>query len=189
MTGLSFEEQDENSKALSVKRVWPKSITKQEQDFLFRYAITDDIVLAARQAEYPEGKVGWIGKKIMSRTDCKLELIKLKDELGKPTEILEEDLVREFKIIAEANIQDYLDEFGEVKPLDEIDPMKAKAIKGYKKTINPKTGVITIDLVLHDKINALSHLGKNIGFYAADNGQQQGDVNIQINLPKGLTAL
>lgn len=190
---FSFQEQEEpkevQNKSALVKREWPDSISPQEQDFLFRYATTDDIVLAARLAEYPITKVSWIGKKIMARPECKVELIRLKDELGKPTEILEEDLVREFKIIAEANIQDYLDEFGEVKPIDTIDPLKAKAIKSFKKTINPKTGVITLELTMHDKITALAHLGKNIGFYAADNGQQQGDINIQINVPGALANL
>lgn len=180
---------DRDTFEMQISRDWPENIREQERVFLMSFAITDDIYQAAREAEYAESRVGWIGKKIMSRPECKIELIKLKEELGKPTEIMEEDLIKEFKIIAESNIIDYLDEFGEVKSLDEIDPLKAKAIKSLKRTVNPKTGAVTTELVLHDKMTALSHLGKNIGFYAADNGQGKGDTNIQINVLGALANL
>ena len=186
---MGFLDDDRGSFEMQVSREWPEEINAQEQDFLFRFAVTDDIFQAAREAGYPESRCNWIGKKIMSRPECKIELLKLKEELGKPTEVMEEDIIREFRIIAEASMLDYIDEFGEVKNMDEIDPLKAKAIKSIKRTVNPKTGAVTTEIVLHDKLAALSHLGKNIGFYAADNGQQNGDINIQLNLPTALVNL
>lgn len=170
--------------------IWINKFTEKEKRLLLGYAKGLDLVDAARQANYGEGVVSWVGEKLIARPEARAELRELRREMGaKEGEIPAEDLIHEFKIIAQASVTDYLDELGNFKDVIDIDPEKAKAIKEVKRTLNPRTGEITVTLTMHDKISALQNLGRMGGHYAADNGQQGGDVNIQLNLPAGLATL
>lgn len=177
-------------KASIYDRIWTNSFTPQEQIFLMELAQGETDVDAARKAGYSEASLRRNIDKLMARPEARLEMMAIKEEFGMEAGGVKlSELVREFEVIAKANVADLLDEFGEFRDLSDIDPEKARAIKEVKRSVNPRTGVVTITYTMHDKIAALQNLGRIGGHYAADNGQQQGDVNIQINLPGGITAL
>lgn len=171
-------------------REWNGKFSEREKKFLVAYASSGDMVEAATDAGYDPGAVSWVGQKIMGRPESKLELNELKKELGKDAGSMDfEELVKEFKIVATASIKDFYDEEGNVIDVTEMDPVKARAIKEIKRTVNPKNGHVTVTVTMHDKISALQNLGRMGGHYAADNGQSNGDVNILLNVPGGMASL
>lgn len=171
-------------------RDWKSKFSDNEKKFLMEFATSGDIEESARKAGFAENSISWIGKRILARQDSKYELDCIKKETGLTEGSMSlEQLEEEFKIIATATVTDFYDELGNVKDVTELDPEKAKAIKSVKRTVNPRNGSVTVELVMHDKISALQNLGRMGGHYAADNGQSNGDVNIQIVVPGGLGAL
>lgn len=171
-------------------REWVNITSEKEKEFLLIYARTGDLQESARGANYAEASVPWIGDRIMARQEAREELRLIRDELGmKDGAMTQEELVEEFKTIATSTITDFFDEFGEVLDVTEMNPIKARAIKEIKRTVNPKNGHVTTVITMHDKISALQNLGRIGGYYAADNGQSQGDVNIQIVLPGALSKI
>lgn len=172
------------------ERDWQSKFSDKEKEFLLELASTGDMEGSARKAGFSDASVSWIGKKILAKPEAKYELECIKKETGADAGSMTlEELEEEFKIIATASVTDFYDELGNVKDVTELDPEKAKAIKSVKRTVNPRNGAITVELVMHDKISALQNLGRMGGHYAADNGQGVGDVNIQIVVPGGLGAL
>lgn len=172
-------------------REWSAAkLSEREKLFLLEFAQTQDLVLSARKAGYSESVVGYQGKVILAKPEAKGELLLIREEIGAASpDMTKDEIVEEFKIIATATITDFYDEFGNVRDVTEFDPEKAKAIKEIKRTVHPKTGAVTVTLTMHDKINALQNLGRIGGHYAADNGQLDKDVNIQIVVPGGLGGL
>lgn len=171
-------------------REWSPGFSDKEKHFLLRFAQTGEMELSAKAAGYSDSSLAWIGDRILSKEGPRIELATIKQELGIGSGTMtQEDIVEEFKIIGQASIADFYDELGNVKDISDIDPTKARAIKEIKRTVNPKNGHVTTILTMHDKISALQNLGRIGGHYAADNGQQQGDINIQIVAPGGLSKL
>lgn len=171
-------------------REWVNITSEKEKNFLLTYARTGDLQESARAADYAETSISWIGDRIMSRAEAREELRLIRDELGyKEGSMSQEELIEEFKTIATATITDFYDDFGDVIDVTQMDPIKARAIKEIKRTVNPKSGAVTVVVTMHDKISALQNLGRIGGHYAADNGDKTGDVNIQIVLPGGLSKI
>lgn len=172
-------------------RQWIGEFSDQEKMFLLEYAKSgDDIDASLRAGRSATSAKTW-GRIFLERPEARAELMVIKETSGgEPGTINLDALVNEFEIIAKASIVDFIDPLtGNVMEPTEMDPVKARAIKEIKRTVNPKNGHVTTVITMHDKIQALTNLGRIGGHYAADNGQQQGDVNIQINLPGGLAAL
>lgn len=173
-------------------RVWQGKFSEKEQIFLMEFAQTSDAPESARKAGFSETVVSWWGKKFLEKQEARAELLAIKSELDLEVgSIRVDDLVEEFMIIAQASIVDFYDELtGEPKDVLAMDPVKAKAIKEIKRTVNPKNGHVTTVITMHDKLSALQNLGRIGGHYAADNGQgSSGDVNVQIVLPGGMSNL
>lgn len=171
-----------------LERKWKnKDISDQEKVFLIHYALTDDMDEALKEAKFEESVLGWKGPAILGRDTVKAEFAAILAELGKSDRpMTQQEVEAEFRLLATVSITDFYDKKGEVKDVTKLDPLLAKAIKSVKRTVNPRTGAVTVELVLHDKLKALENLGRIGGYYAADNGQQSGDVNIQVVLPGGL---
>lgn len=164
----------------------------KEKAFLLEYARNPDLQEACRKAGFDEHVVSFRGEVILKKEGAKQELALIREELGLDSNeaMGKEEVAREFRIIATASVQDFYDEFGNVKDVTELDPEKARAIKEVKRSVHPRTGVVTVTLTLHDKVAALQNLGRISGAYAADNDQAgAGDVNIQIVVPGGLGGL
>ena len=176
----------------TLEREWTheNELSEKEKIFLLDYAQTNDMERALRKAGYAESVIGFKGKSILARIEARLELQQIKEELEiADNSLTKEEVIEEFRTIATATITDFYDANGEVIDVTEMDPVKAKAIKEIKRTVNPKSGAVTVVVTMHDKIQALQNLGRIGGHYAADNDQGGGDVNIQIVVPGGLGAI
>lgn len=172
------------------ERQWPeKTFTPKEKEFLLEYARTNDETASLDHAGYAETQWAFKGKSILSRKESQQELALIRAELGmaEGSTLTQKEIEEEFRVIATATVTDFYDELGEVRDITELDPDKARAIKSVKRSVD-RFGKVTVELVMHDKIQALQNLGKMGGFYALDEGGK-GDVNIQINLPGGLAKL
>lgn len=171
-------------------REWPQGLSDKEKVFLMEVARGADMPLAAERAGYSPAVTGSIGRTILKKEVAREELARLRAERsGDAGDIALKEVVEGFRLIANANILDFFDYDGEVMDVGDMDPEKARAIKEIKRTVNPRNGHVTVVITMHDKVAALNNLTKIGGHYAADNGQQGGDVNIQINLPGGISAL
>lgn len=166
---------------------WIGKFSNREKAFIVSYAKTGDLENSLIEAGYSETVLDWMGDKLLSQKPIRDQLAALKEQGEREQdEVKVREVVQGFRNIAEANILDFYDEEGQVVDVTAMDPSKTHAIKEIKRTINPKTGAVTVTVTMHDKIAALQNLGRIGGHYAADNGQSGGDVNIQINLPGGL---
>lgn len=176
----------------TLEREWThdEALSEKEKVFLLDYAQTDDMDGALRKAGYAESTIAFKGKSILSRIEARQELELIRAELkGADNSLTKEEVIEEFRTIATATITDFYDANGEVIDVTQMDPVKARAIKEIKRTVNPKSGAVTVVVTMHDKISALQNLGRIGGHYAADNDQGSGDVNIQIVVPGGLGAI
>lgn len=154
---------------------------------MMSYARTGDSKVAVQEAGYSASVQAWMGDKLLAREDVRAQLKELEDKVESvKDDVPIQEVIKGFRVIADANILDFYDESGQVVDVMRMDREKAKAIKEIKRTVNPKNGHVTVTVTMHDKVAALQNLGRIGGHYAADNGQTSGDVNIQINLPGGL---
>ena len=169
---------------------WSEGISDKEKKFILEYAKDSDKDRALIVAGYSDSVQSWMGDKLLSRPEIRQELAMVREHVGPAKDDIPiEEIIAGFRSITDVSMTDFFDFNGEVMDISEMDPVKAKAIKEIKKTVNPRNGHITTVVTLHDKIAALQNLGRIGGHYAADNGQNQGDVNIQVVLPGGLNKL
>lgn len=173
------------------ERQWQGKFSPKEKAWLMAYASGVSSESAAEAAGYSRQACSYIGDTILRKDGARAELALIRSELAVSDtgDISLEEVVDGFRVIASAVITDFFDWTGEVIDVTQIDPVKARAIKEIKRTVNPKNGHVTTVITMHDKVKALENLGRIGGHFAADNGQAAGDVNIQINLPGGISGL
>ncbi|KKL11845.1 hypothetical protein LCGC14_2541670, partial [marine sediment metagenome] len=80
----------------------------------------------------------------------------------------EERVTRERVRIGFANIRDFMDEKGQIRPITEIDRDNLASVSEIK--LDPALGTIT-EFKFHNKQTALDALSKQLGLYEADNAQ------------------
>ena len=179
---------DDKEKKVLTEWVWSNDLTEKERTFVKEYILSGDTIHSAKKAEYV--MVETMATKLIQKQEILAEIELIREEIvRKKGSLSQEEVVKEFKLIAEANILDFYDEMGNVKDIDEMDKEKARCVKEIVRTVNPKTGAVTVKVTMHDKISALQNLGRIGGYYAADNGQSQGNVNIMLNVPGGVMDL
>lgn len=167
---------------------WPDDISDKERTFIGEYVLSGDKQASATAAGYADSVLDHIGDKLLRKSSVRREIAEIRSAIEKKAgDLSDEDVIAHFKAIAEANILDFYDELGNVVDIDEMDKTKAGAVKEIIRSVSPK-GVVTVKVTMHDKIAALQNLSRIRGLYAADNGQTQGDINIQINVP-GISVL
>lgn len=114
----------------------------------------------------------WILKthRVLSRPVPMAAVVERLKQLSDAEDLSPDKVVREYIIIGTADIGDYMvqDGFGNVtmKPLNEIDPIKRRAIKKIENKMTNMGPITTI--TLHDKLPALAALTEMMGFVAKD---------------------
>lgn len=101
-------------------------------------------------------------RNIKARIDYK------KGVLAKKFKVDEERVTRERVRIGFANIRDFMDEKGQIRPITEIDRDNLASVSEIK--LDPALGTIT-EFKFHNKQTALDALSKQLGLYEADNAQ------------------
>lgn len=142
---------------------------KQEQ-FCKEYLIDLNAAKAAKRAGYSEDSAKSIGYELLNTEEISERISHLMAERSERCEVTADEILFELKYVGMSNIQDYMTDNLEVKPLCDIPKEKAKAIKSIKKTVTEFDGgcKTVVEFVLHDKLSGLDKLGRHIGLYNKD---------------------
>jgi len=109
----------------------------------------------------------------------------LQAEAAERCQITKDEWLLEWKKLGFSNMRNYVEDDLSPKSLSRVkDP---EAIKSVKKTVITgefDTKVVT-EFTLHDKPNALTNIGKHLGWYEKDNEQSKPKVTNVINLGSG----
>lgn len=105
--------------------------------------------------------------RLLTKVNVKARLAYKRAELAKKYAVDEERITRERVKIGFANIQDYLNEKGHLKPLSEV-PRDILAAVSSVKFDGEK-----VEFKLCDKQEALDKLSRQLGLYAKDNSQRR----------------
>lgn len=146
-------------------------MTDKQILFCKEYIVDLNATYAARRAGYAEENAKQIGYELLNKDEIAEYIQSLITERYKRCQISADDVIYELKNVGTSNIQDYMDDNLNIKPLSQLSIHKAKAIKSIKKTITEgEFGTKTqIEFTLHDKLSGLDKLGRHIGLYTADN--------------------
>lgn len=160
-------------------------MTDKQLLFCKEYLIDLNGSASAVRAGYSIESSKSIAYELLAKDEINEEIQRLFNERAKRLEVSADDVLREFHSIGMSNIKDFVNGNFEVKNLDEVDEVKAKAIKSIKKTvIDGEFGTkTTIEFQLHDKVSGLNSIGKHIGFFEQDNAQKRTNINLMTNDP------
>ena len=107
--------------------------------------------------------------RLLSNVKVKARFEYKKAELAKKFAVNEERITRERVKIGFANIRDFMDETGHIRPINQISRDKLAAVSSVK--LDPTLGTVT-EFKFHSKQEALDKLSCQLGLYAADNAQK-----------------
>ena len=117
--------------------------------------------------------------RLLSNVKVRDYLQELRDAATEKTLIDSEKIINEYAISAFYDIADYFNEDMTMKSLDQIDPVKRRAIESIKirtTTTTHKDGsettTKTLEFKLCSKLSALDSLGKHFGIYEQENSQK-----------------
>jgi len=160
-------------------------MTEKQIFFCKEYIIDLNATKSAIRSGYSPDSAKTIAHELLAKEEVQSEIQRLCNERAARLEISSDDVLREFHSIGMSNIKDFVNGDFEVRNLDEVDFVKAKAIKSIKKTVTEGDfGVKTVvELQLHDKVAGLSSIGKHIGFFATDNAQKATSIQLMVNDP------
>lgn len=163
-------------------------MTDKQAFFCKEYIIDLNGSASAVRAGYSIESSKSIAYELLAKEDIQTEIQRLFNERASRLEVSADDVLREFHAIGMSNIKDFVNGDFEVRNLDEVDFVKAKAIKSIKKTVTESEygSKTVIEFQLHDKINGLNGIGKHIGFFEKDNDQSKPKTTNIINLGGGV---
>jgi hypothetical protein len=114
--------------------------------------------------------------RLLSNVRVKKRLEYKKKELLKKFEVNEGKITRERVKIGFANIQDFMDEKGQIKPTNQITRDKLATVAEIE--LDETLGTVK-KFKFHSKHTALDALSKQLGLYEKDNLQKQSDTQRQ----------
>lgn len=134
------------------------------------------------------------GSRMLQRAENRDYIAKKRYELSIEANVTINDLVRELKGFAFADITKYIGlTEAEVKQLPHVDRRQIKKIVTTNKTFTDREGGTTNEIKtiyeIHDKIKAIDMLGKHLGIYELHNQQQQKTIDLTNATPEQLNAV
>lgn len=158
-------------------------MTDIQKRFCEEYVIDYNISRAAKRAGYQGDGARQSAWQAMQNDEVQAYIEQLQDEAAKRCQVSKDELLNEFKKVGFSNIRNYLHNDLDAKYLSEIET--PEAIKGIKKTVKRFEGgeEVTVDITLHDKLSALTSIGRHIGFFSEDNKQKAASITILNNDP------
>lgn len=147
------------------------------------YVIDYKITAAGKRAGYKGDNVNQSAWQALQLPDVQAYVEQLQEEAAARCRVSKDELLNEFKKIGFSNIKNYLHNDLDAKYLSEIET--PEAIKAIKKTVKRFEGGedITVEVTLHDKLSALTSIGRHIGFFSEDNKQKAASITILNNDP------
>lgn len=162
------------------------ALTDKEKRFCEEYVIDLNATQAATRAGYSAATARQIGSENLTKLDILEYLGSLQKEISDRNGNLAQRVIEELSKVGFSNIQDFTGVGNEVKDLSEIDPQRAAAIAGVKKSTttfgDEKTGGVkeVVEFKLWDKVAALEKLGRHLGIFEIDNKQKSAVINVNI---------
>lgn len=158
-------------------------MTDKQELFCKEYIIDLNGSASAVRAGYSIESSKSIAYELLAKEEIQAEIERLSIDRAIRLEVTADDVLREFHAIGMSNIKDFVNGDFEVKSLDEIDFVKAKAIKSIKKTVTDGDwgSKTVVEFQLHDKVAGLGNIGKHIGFFEKDNGQKKTEVHVTVS--------
>lgn len=147
-------------------------MTDLQRRFAEEYVVDYNATKAGKRAGIQGDNVNVTAWQMLQLPDVQEYVSQMQDEAAKRCQVSKDELLQEFKKIGFSNIKNYLHNDLDAKYLSEIE--NPEAIKGIKKTVKHFEGgsEVTVDVTLHDKLSALTSIGRHIGFFSEDNKQR-----------------
>ncbi len=163
-----------------------EGLTDKQIRFIEEYLVDLNAKRAAKVAGYSDSSAKSVYTALLGRPHVEEAIRKRKLKISEKMEMTREDILNQYRSIAEADYGDYIeyDEDGAVtfKPYEELTLEQRAAIADVCFFTDPKTGVKSISKIkLHDKTKALEALSKYHGMFEKDNKQKSSGVNINID--------
>lgn len=168
----------EKNATASSKKDSEKLSDKQER-FCREYIIDLNATQAAIRAGYSPKTANAQAAQMLSIAKVEKFIKNLQAKIGEELEISAERVIKEFAKIGFADLEEFYDENGQLKPVKSLKKTQSAAIKGIKvreTTVHTKKGgkitKVDTEFILHDKLSALESLGRHLGIYEKDNKQK-----------------
>lgn len=150
--------------------------------FIVSYIATNNLGQASEEA----GIARDTGRLWLKKPDVQQLLIRKRNELAIAVDISGQEVLKELKSLAFSNIEDYLDENGQMKPISEMPNTAAiQEMIVVDKVIGDKENQRTertTKIKLVDKLNALKQVSENLNLFAMNDGKRPVVVNFN-NIP------
>lgn len=163
------------------------NLTHQERLFVYYYFTEKDAPTAYVKAGYSELNAATKSRKLLTKTVIRTALQVAREKLVKEAELDAPKVLREYALIAFANMRDYAypDEAG--KPRLDLRNCKNEqwaAIESFEIVDeNSRTGAPgKVKFKLHSKLAALERLGNALGMFKAENVDQPTQFEFTLNL-------
>lgn len=147
------------------------------------YVVDYCIAKAGQRAGVQGDNVRITAWQMLQIPECQEYIEQLQEEAAQRCRVSKDELLQEFKKVGFSNIKNYLHNDLNAKYLSEIET--PEAIKSIKKTVrSTEAGQdVTVEVTLHDKLSALTSIGRHIGFFSEDNKQKTASITILNNDP------
>ena len=158
-------------------------MTDIQKRFAEEYVVDYKITAAGKRAGIQGDNVGITAWQMLQIPEVQEYVERMQNEAAIRCQVSKDELLQEFKKVGFSNIKNYLHNDLDAKYLSEIET--PEAIKGIKKTVKRFEGgeEVTVDITLHDKLSALTSIGRHIGFFSEDNKQKAASITILNNDP------
>ena len=150
-------------------------LTDKQRLFCLEYLIDKNGTRAAIAAGYSENSASETAYENLRKPQIQAFIQEKIDSAANKLEITAERVLREYAKIAFASMADFLDNWGELKPFNELtDEQKASISQSDYEVITGEGFSNTKNKIkLHDKQRALEALSKHLGLFERDNAQKQ----------------
>lgn len=151
------------------------ALSEQRKRFCDYYFETLKGSESAIKAGFSEASAKQIAWNLLQEPEIEEYLHELRSKSERKHSISRDRWLAELEACGFSNIQDYLEDDLNPRPLGEIQPTKASAISGIKRSVTTFDGgeKETVEFKLHDKLNALDKIGRHFGYYEVDNEQSR----------------
>ncbi|HSA31947.1 MAG TPA: terminase small subunit [Candidatus Omnitrophota bacterium] len=173
-----------------------KELNDKQMAFCREYVVDYNGTQAAIRAGYSKKTANRIAYTLLTKIDIQREIARRESLIENKTTVTKEKIIRELSLLGFSDMQDHItiDDSGCVQAvgIDELPIGASRAIKKVKerriiKSVqgtakNPSEDVIlesTLEYELHDKINPLINMGKELGMFR-DRPEFTGDVTLRI---------
>jgi phage terminase small subunit len=141
-----------------------KKLTPKQEMFTREYLIDLNATQAAIRSGYSKKTAEWIGPQLLGKSHVAEAIQSAMDKRAAKIEITSDAVLQELAKMAFANIQDLYDEFGILKPINELPREVAAGIQSVK--VNLTEACAVQEVKLWDKKGSLELLGKHLKLFA-----------------------